>query len=133
GYAMYEISNYAWPGSEARHNLTYWRADTYLGVGAGAHSFALAPANQRVRGGHHGRRWWNERNPARYIEMAQTGGLAESGAEETDAATGASEFVFLNLRLRDGFALADFRARLGRDFEEIFGARALPLTEGALL
>ncbi|MGO9453687.1 MAG: radical SAM family heme chaperone HemW [Candidatus Binataceae bacterium] len=133
GYGMYEISNYARPGSEARHNLTYWRADTYLGIGAGAHSFGLAPANERARGGRYGRRWWNERNPARYIEMARAAGLAESGAEEIDAATGASEFVFLNLRLRDGFALADFRARLGRDFDEVFGARALPLIEGGLL
>ena len=40
GYAMYEISNYALPGHEARHNLTYWRAQTYLGIGAGAHSYA---------------------------------------------------------------------------------------------
>ena len=51
GYAMYEISNYAAPGHEARHNLTrpatkarhnltYWRAQTYLGIGAGAHSYA---------------------------------------------------------------------------------------------
>jgi len=40
GYAMYEISNYAAPGHEARHNLTYWRARTYLGIGAGAHSYA---------------------------------------------------------------------------------------------
>ncbi|MGO9607531.1 MAG: radical SAM family heme chaperone HemW [Candidatus Binataceae bacterium] len=133
GYAMYEISNYARPGSEARHNLTYWRAHTYLGVGAGAHSFGLAPASERERGGRYGRRWWNERNPARYIEMARAAGLAESGAEEIDAATGASEFVFLNLRLRDGFALDDFRARLGRDFDEVLGARALPLIEGGLL
>ena len=40
GYAMYEISNYARPGHEARHNLTYWRGESYLGMGAGAHSFA---------------------------------------------------------------------------------------------
>ena len=40
GYAMYEISNYAAPGHEARHNLTYWRGQTYLGIGAGAHSYA---------------------------------------------------------------------------------------------
>ncbi|MGC1189956.1 MAG: radical SAM family heme chaperone HemW, partial [Candidatus Binatus sp.] len=40
GYAMYEISNYAAPGHEARHNLTYWRGQAYLGIGAGAHSYA---------------------------------------------------------------------------------------------
>ncbi len=62
GYPMYEISNYAARGHEARHNLTYWRADTYLGFGAGAHSFA------RISAG--GRRWWNERFPDRYIALA---------------------------------------------------------------
>ncbi len=59
GYAMYEISNYAAPGHEARHNLTYWRGQTYLGIGAGAHSYA--------GDGRGGRRWWNEKLPARYI------------------------------------------------------------------
>jgi len=128
GYAIYEISNYAQPGCEARHNLTYWRAQTYLGIGAGAHSFALGSA-----GGGYGRRWWNERNPARYIELASQGGTAEAGAEEINSATGASEFVFLNLRLRAGFELEDFQARFGRTFDEIFGARAEPLIEGGLL
>jgi putative oxygen-independent coproporphyrinogen III oxidase len=127
GYAMYEISNYARPGHEARHNLTYWRAESYLGLGAGAHSFALG-----IDGGY-GRRWWNERTPARYIEMVSRGARAEAGAEEIDAATGASEYVFLNLRLREGFALADFRARFGREFDELFGERATRLVEGGLI
>jgi putative oxygen-independent coproporphyrinogen III oxidase len=118
GYPMYEISNYARPGCEARHNLTYWRAQSYLGLGAGAHSFALGS------GAGYGRRWWNERAPARYLEMVSHGGRAESGAEEIDAAIGASEFVFLNLRLREGFCLDDFRARFGREFDEVFGPRA---------
>ncbi len=126
GYPMYEISNYARPGSEARHNLTYWRAQSYLGAGAGAHGFALGQND-------YGRRWWNERAPGKYIESALRDGVAEAGAETIDAATGASEFVFLNLRLRAGFRLADFRARFGRGFDEIFGARAARLFEGGLL
>jgi oxygen-independent coproporphyrinogen-3 oxidase len=127
GYAMYEISNYARPGGEARHNLTYWRARSYLGLGAGAHSFALGA------GGTYGRRWWNERTPARYLELISRTSRAESGAEEIDTATGASEFVFLNLRLREGFALADFRARFGREFDEVFGGRAARMSEDGLL
>jgi oxygen-independent coproporphyrinogen III oxidase len=126
GYPMYEISNYARPGSEARHNLTYWRAQSYIGAGAGAHGFALGQND-------YGRRWWNERAPAKYIEAALRDGNAEAGAETIDAATGASEFVFLNLRLRAGFALEDFRARFGRGFDDVFGARAARLFEGGLL
>ena len=126
GYAMYEISNYAPPGHEARHNLSYWRLESYLGLGAGAHSFAGEPS-----GG--GRRWWNERMPARYVEQALKGGFAEAGCETIDANSARGEFVFLNLRLRDGFALADFEARFGESFDRVFGARAARLFEGDLL
>jgi oxygen-independent coproporphyrinogen-3 oxidase len=125
GYPMYEISNYAAVGHEARHNLTYWRGETYLGIGAGAHSFA------RVEDG--GRRWWNEKLPARYIAAIQEQSIAEAGAETIDDATAQSEYVFLNLRLRTGFALADFHARFGRNFECIFGAIATPLLNNGLL
>jgi oxygen-independent coproporphyrinogen III oxidase len=125
GYAMYEISNYARPGREARHNLTYWRHETYLGIGAGAHSFA--------RDGSGGRRWWNERLPARYIASIFESGTAESGAEDINARTSESEFVFLNLRLRKGFAESEFRVRFAHDFDEAFGDRARKLVDGGLL
>jgi oxygen-independent coproporphyrinogen III oxidase len=125
GYAMYEISNFARRGCEARHNLAYWRAESYLGLGAGAHSFA--------RTGRGGRRWWNERAPSRYVERALAHGTAEAGAETIDEPTARGEFVFLNLRLRDGFALGDFRERFGAEFDEVFGARAMRLIEGGLL
>jgi oxygen-independent coproporphyrinogen-3 oxidase len=125
GYAMYEISNYAPPGHEASHNLTYWRGQTYLGIGAGAHSYA--------GNGHGGRRWWNEKLPARYISAIEDRASAEAGAETIDEATAQSEFVFLNLRLRDGFALTDFHDRFGRNFECIFGSVATPLFNNGLL
>lgn len=140
GYAMYEISNYAPPGHEARHNLSYWRAESYLGLGAGAHSFALDTdgSERRDAAGRdarptEGRRWWNERIPARYLERALDRGVAEAGAENIDARTAMGEFVFLNLRLREGFALADFTTRFGRSFDDIFAARAARLFEGGLL
>jgi oxygen-independent coproporphyrinogen III oxidase len=125
GYAMYEISNYAAPGHEARHNLTYWRGQTYLGIGAGAHSYA--------GDGRGGRRWWNEKLPSRYIAAIEERANAEAGAETCDEAATQSEFVFLNLRLRDGFALADFHQRFGRNFECIFGGVATPLFNNGLL
>jgi oxygen-independent coproporphyrinogen-3 oxidase len=125
GFPMYEISNYAQPGHEARHNLTYWRGQSYLGIGAGAHSFA--------RDGAGGRRWWNERMPARYSAAALAGGLAEAGSETVDAAIAAGEFVFLNLRLREGFALTDFESRFGVSFDAQFGAQAASLFDAGLL
>jgi oxygen-independent coproporphyrinogen-3 oxidase len=127
GYKMYEISNYAPPGHEARHNLSYWRLESYLGLGAGAHSCALDDT------GCGGRRWWNERMPARYVEQALKGGLAEAGGETVDANSARGEFVFLNLRLRAGFELTDFEARFGKSFDEVFGGRAARLFEGELL
>ncbi|MGH7931978.1 MAG: radical SAM family heme chaperone HemW [Candidatus Binataceae bacterium] len=125
GYPMYEISNYARPGREARHNLTYWHAESYLGVGAGAHSFA--------REGAGGRRWWNERMPARYLERTLAGGTAETGSETVGQRTAAGEFVFLNLRLIEGFALADFTARYGTSFDTMFGEQAARLFADGLL
>jgi oxygen-independent coproporphyrinogen-3 oxidase len=125
GYGMYEISNYAQPGRECRHNLTYWHNETYLGLGAGAHNFA--------RDGGGGRRWWNERTPARYIALATETGIAETGCETVEPRTSMGEFVFLNLRLREGFTLADFSLRFAASFDEIFGSRTVRLFEGGLL
>jgi oxygen-independent coproporphyrinogen III oxidase len=125
GYPMYEISNYAAKGHQARHNLTYWRGESYLGIGAGAHSFA--------REGAGGRRWWNEKMPARYIAAAQARGLAEAGSETVDAEVAAGEFVFLNLRLREGFALEDFATRFGVSFDTRFGERSSILFDAKLL
>ena len=94
-------------------------------MGPGAHNFA--------RDGGGGRRWWNERNPARYIALATETGIAETGSESVEPRTSMGEFVFLNLRLRDGFALEDFNSRFGSSFEEVFGPRTVRLFEGGLL
>jgi oxygen-independent coproporphyrinogen III oxidase len=126
GYPMYEISNYAPVGHEARHNLSYWRAEDYLGLGAGAHSFAHGEDSS-------GRRWWNERIPARYIVRANSHGAAEAGCETVSAAAAVGEFVFLNLRLRAGFELAEFQRRFGESFDARFGTLAARLFEGGLL
>jgi oxygen-independent coproporphyrinogen-3 oxidase len=125
GYPMYEISNYAPAGHEARHNLSYWRAESYLGLGAGAFSYR--------RAGVGGRRWWNERGPSRYLELALATGLAEAGSELTGRRTAMSEFVFLNLRLRAGFALTTFAERFGQDFADCFGDAVARLIADHLL
>jgi oxygen-independent coproporphyrinogen III oxidase len=127
GYPMYEISNYARPGHEARHNLSYWRAESYLGIGAGAHSCALDEDFC------HGRRWWNERLPGRYMARVKNKGTAEAGFELIEKNTLEEEFVFLNLRLRDGFQLLEFTRRFGETFRARFGSVVAPLVEAGLL
>ena len=127
GYPMYEISNYARPGREARHNLSYWRAKSYLGVGAGAHSCAVDNSVCSAR------RWWNQRLPSQYIRGANAGGIAEAGSEMIDKPSLEGEFVFLNLRLRTGFELAEFERRFRESFDARFGRITVPLIEGGLL
>lgn len=127
GYPMYEISNYARPDHQARHNLTYWRGESYLGLGAGAYSCAIEPSHYQAR------RWWNERLPARYIASINRTGSAEAGFEVIQKNILEEEFVFLNLRLREGFELDEFSRRFGGSFEARFGNIAARLLEGRLL
>ena len=119
GYAQYEISNYALAGRECAHNLNYWRAGAYLGVGAGAHSFA--------RQADAGRRWANERSPGSYIERIRDAGQARADEETLSAEQARGEFVFLGLRCRAGFEAASFAQRFGLDVR-----RAFPHVEGLL-
>ena len=116
GYEQYEISNYALPGRRCRHNLTYWRSGEYLGVGAGAHSYARAFDT----GAGAGRRWSNERNPARYIETVERHGHALVSAEDIDERRARGEFVFLGLRCLDGFSTAEFQQRFGAEVSAFF-------------
>ena len=95
GFGRYEISNWARPGQESRHNLAYWRSGDWLGVGAGAH-------------GHwRGRRWWSLRTPARYADEALAGRSTTSGEELPDDETRRTERLMLGLRLTAGVDRAD--------------------------
>ena len=110
GYAQYEISNFAHAGRAARHNQSYWRGIPYLGIGAGAHSYADTPG--------WGRRWSNERLPERYIAAASASAVVSIDDLSYDTAAG--EFVFLGLRERAGIDPAAFAARFGRTVETVF-------------
>jgi len=114
GYAQYEISNYARPGQSCQHNLNYWHSGLYLGIGAGAHSYARLGKQDA------GRRWSNENNPAAYLTAVERYGHGSSTCEELTARQARGEFVFLGLRCLEGFAAADFRARFGVDVADAF-------------
>ena len=90
GFARYELSNWARPGAECRHNLTYWRNGDWLALGAGAH-------------GHwQGRRWWNVRPPARYTEAVLAGESPVGGREVLSAGDQRLERLLLGLRMAEG-------------------------------
>ncbi|MSQ35649.1 MAG: radical SAM family heme chaperone HemW [Dehalococcoidia bacterium] len=120
GYRHYELSNWALPGRECRHNLVYWRADPYLGMGAGAHSFFA------------GRRFANVDAPTRYVEAVRAS-VAERaanghgtlqqirGGETPSAATLRSDALILGLRLIEGVDAAAFAARFGCTLDDAYG------------
>lgn len=112
GFAAYEISNFTRPGRECAHNLNYWRAGAYLGVGAGAHSFAPRPAA--------GRRWSNERLPQRYLERVRAGGHARVSEEHLSPEQARGEYAFLGLRCTEGIGAAAFAERFGLEFPRAF-------------
>lgn len=123
GYAQYEISNFARPGHEARHNRSYWRGVPYLGLGAGAHSYSPAPA--------WGRRWSNERIPERYIAAVDRGDAAV-GEETLSFETAAAEFMFLGLREHEGVDPVQFARRFGRPLEDVHPEVAMFRADGFL-
>jgi oxygen-independent coproporphyrinogen-3 oxidase len=90
GYRHYEISNWAKPGFESKHNLKYWRREAYLGFGAGAHSFS-------------GRqRWANAHDAATYVRAIESGRLAVEQLETVTTEMALEEELFLGLRRLDG-------------------------------
>jgi oxygen-independent coproporphyrinogen-3 oxidase len=119
GYEQYEISNFAKPGFESRHNTKYWRLEPVYGFGVSAHSFD-------------GRdRYSNERDTAVYVSAIEANETAEVFREEINAA---SEFVFLGLRLNRGIDFAEYEQKFGQDLlerytKELNGLKANGLIE----
>jgi oxygen-independent coproporphyrinogen III oxidase len=115
GLQRYEISNYARPGFHSRHNVNYWQSGDYLGVGAGAHSYKSGAAH-----GIYGRRWWNEKSPARYMNRIKESGQAVTATEESEFAKAAGEYMFSGLRLTEGVSLRAFSLRFGKNVLELY-------------
>lgn len=92
GFEHYEVSNFARPGKRSRHNSAYWTGEPWIGLGAGAHSYA------------NGERWWNERDWARYRTRVLETGSASTGAERPETGDGALERAWLMLRTDSGVA-----------------------------
>lgn len=93
GFANYEVSNWARPGGECRHNLAYWRGGNWWGIGPGAHSHV------------DGVRFWNRRHPAAYAERILAGETPAQGRELLTPEDRRVERVLLELRLASGVPL----------------------------
>jgi oxygen-independent coproporphyrinogen-3 oxidase len=117
GYHHYEISNWAKPGFESKHNLKYWRREPYLGFGAGAHSFSGTE------------RWANAHDAAEYVEAIQAGRLPAEQLETVTHASALEEELFLGLRQLDGI---DVR-RIEREYGVALGTRFEPLESAGLV
>jgi len=119
GYARYEISNFARPGFESRHNTLYWLGREYVAAGCGAHGF------RRVGAG--GVRYGNPRKPEAWLAAVEAGGPTEVERDEIDPAELFEERVFLGLRLAEGVDLAEAAAETVGEVPEgvLAQARAL--------
>jgi oxygen-independent coproporphyrinogen-3 oxidase len=117
GYHHYEISNWAKPHYEARHNLKYWRREPYLGFGAGAHSFAG------------GNRWANAHDAADYVKALEGSRLPIEQHDILSAESALEEELFLGLRQLDGIDVG----RIERDYSVQLASRFDPLAKLGLL
>lgn len=121
GYTQYEISNFARPGFESKHNLTYWNNNEYFGIGAGAHSYVqgvrranAAPLNQ-------------------YISLIKETGFPYSEENVLTERERMEEEVFLGLRKTLGVSKEVFYQKFGRDINSIFGTEIQDQVEKGLL
>ncbi len=121
GLVNYEISNWAHPGHECRHNLLYWTQGDYLGFGCAAHSHEA------------GRRWWNVRTPERYIALVDEGSSAEAAGETLDPETRRVEGLQLSLRTRAGVPAGALDVEALDGLVVVEGERAVLTRAGRLL
>jgi oxygen-independent coproporphyrinogen-3 oxidase len=121
GYQQYEISNWALPGRESRHNLTYWRDEPYLGLGAGAAS------------SYAGRRYKNTPDPGTYIRSVAKRAPRLIEEEVCDWQTALLDHLALGLRLREGLDLGRARERFGVDLLELTAPDSVELRQRGVL
>lgn len=108
GYYRYEISNYAKPGFESKHNLKYWNKQEYLGFGASASSYI---SNTR---------YTNISDIQKYISKINNNNSVIVEKEELDVLSNIKEYIILKLRLKDGINITEFKSRFSKDIYELY-------------
>lgn len=109
GYHQYEISNFAKPNRECRHNLVYWNTEDYIGCGAAAHSF------------YKGIRSSNTVDVREYIELINSKGQAITESHVNTQKDNMEEFMFLGLRKTKGIEEEEFLRRFSVNINSIYG------------
>jgi len=122
GYAQYEVSAYAQPGKQARHNLNYWTFGDFLGIGAGAHAKLSTPAG-RIQ------RTWKTRLPKDYLDPAKA---FQAGERLLAADELPFEFLMNVLRLSEGAPAELFSQRTGLPLQQLEQARREAERQGLL-
>lgn len=126
GYHQYELSNWALPGHESRHNAAYWTDTEYIGIGAGAHGYVA------------GERFENIAHPRAYIAAfeAPHGPGERPGVVNRytpDPTTAIFDYLTMRLRLIDGFDARDFEAKFGVPLDDAAGPPLRECTEAGVL
>ncbi|MFB3903100.1 MAG: radical SAM family heme chaperone HemW [Acidobacteriota bacterium] len=108
GYGHYEISNFALPGRECRHNLVYWRNQEYLGFGVSAASYAAGVRSVNVKA------------TAEYVRAVHQGKATTGYKERLEPRAALGEEIMLRLRLAEGLAASDLAAKYNLDPEILY-------------
>ena len=126
GLGDYEISNFARPGQESRHNLTYWRYGDYIGIGPGAHG-RLTIGTRKFATRQH-------RAPEAWLDLVERDGHATRQRDLVARAERLSELLMMGLRLKEGVPLARIEEESARPFAQaIDGERLKRLMDGGFL
>ena len=121
GYERYEISNYAKPGFESRHNSSYWIGTEYLGVGLGASSLFTNA------------RYHNETDLTVYMDAVEAGQDVRLEVEHLVQEELMEEFMILGLRMMRGVSCTQFQRRFGKPIETVYGSALKKLEKQGLL
>ena len=121
GYQRYEISNYAKPDRECRHNLGYWECKNYLGLGLGASSLI---GNMRFH---------NTEVLEKYLQYSKHMEVVREDEEKLDETAQMEEFVFLGMRKMKGISLEEFQTNFGKTLYECYGSNIERMKEQGLV
>jgi oxygen-independent coproporphyrinogen III oxidase len=121
GFTHYEVSNFAVPGQEARHNLVYWHNEPYLAAGVGAHGYV------------HGIRYENVKSLADYAKHIKAGERPVVQQHAVSVPESMEDTMMLGLRLSEGVSRQCFVRRHGVEMTDVFGSVIHPLLAKGLL